>query len=412
MNNKDYQKLREKTMKQFKNGEPLFGKEGALAPLLKSFIEDTLKAEMEAYLDEEVRRNGNKLNGKKNKTIKSSDGTFIIDTPQDRKSNFEPRLIPKHETILADNLQKQIIALYAIGSSYRDIAAHIKEMYDTDISPSVLSRITDRIIPEVQAWQKRPLDEVYPVVWLDAMFFKVKDQGVVKQKCLYNILALTTEGRKEILGMYLAETEGAKLWLKILTDLQNRGVKDILIACIDNLKGFYEAIQTIFPKTEVQICIVHQLRNSLRYIASKDYKEFLRDLKEIYKAPSKTAAEEALVALSQKWGHKYPIVVKSWENNWEKLSAYFDYPAEIRKMIYTTNAVEGLHRQIRKVTKTKGSFDSDMALLKLVYLSMRRIAVKWERPIQNWGLTAQQFSIKFGERMPLKLTLNQNQTEN
>lgn len=374
--------------------------------MLKNFLEEALKAEMESFLDEKQRTGGNKRNGKKNKTIKSSEGTFVIDTPQARKYGFEPQIIPKHETILADNLEKKIMALYAMGSIYRDISAHIKEMYDTEISPSVLVKITDRIIPEIQAWQKRPLDRVYPIVWLNAMVFKVKEQGVVRHKCLYNILALSTEGKKEILGMYLADSEGAKMWMQILTDLQNRGLKDVLIACIDNLSGFHEAIQAIFPKTEVQVCVVHQVRNSLRYIASKDSKNFLVDLKEVYKAPSKNAAEQALVALGEKWGDKYPVVIKSWENNWEKLSAYFNYPEEVRRMIYTTNAVEGFHRQIRKVTKTKGAFDSDMALLKLVYLSMRRISKKWNMPIQNWGLTVQQLSIIFGERMPLKLTLN------
>lgn len=300
MNNQEYEQLKEKALKQFKNGEALFGKEGAFAPMLKSFLEEALQTEMEAYLNEETRASGNKRNGKKTKTIKSFDGPFIIDTPQDRKSDFEPKIIPKHETILADNLQRQIIALYAMGSSYRNISSHIKEMYDTEISPSVLVKITDRIIPEIQAWQKRPLDAIYPIVWLDAMVFKVKDQGVIKHKCLYNILALTTEGRKEILGMYLAETEGAKLWLQVLTDLQNRGIKDILIACIDNLKGFSEAIQTIFPKAEIQLCVVHQIRNSMRYIASKDDKAFLKHLKEVDKASTKPLAEMALVSLSQK----------------------------------------------------------------------------------------------------------------
>ena len=405
MNNQEYEQLKEKALQQFKKGESLFGKDGAFAPMLKSFIEETLQAEMDAHLDEETRSSGNKRNGKKKKTIKSSDGTFVIDTPQDRKSDFDPQIIPKHQTILADRLEKQIMAMYGIGNSYRDISHHIKEMYDTEISPSTLVKITNRIIPQVEAWQKRLLENVYPIVWLDAMFFKVKEHGVVKQKCLYNVLALNTEGKKEILGMYFSETEGAKLWLQILTDLQNRGVKDVLIACIDNLKGFSEAIQTIFPKTEIQVCIVHQIRNSMRYIPSKDYKEFLNDLKEVYKAPNKSLAETALISLSSKWGKKYPVVIKSWESNWEKLSAYFDYPAEIRKMIYTTNAVEGFHRQIRKVTKTKGAFDSDMALLKLAYLAMKRISQKWEKPINNWGLTAQQLFIKFDQRMPLKLTL-------
>ena len=403
MNESFYKQLKQKALKQFKNGTPLFGKKGAFSPLLKNFLEEALKAAMESYLNEEERTKGNKRNGHKTKTIKSVEGNITIQTPQDRHHNFQPKIVPKHETILANNLEKQIIAL---GNSYRDISAHIKEMYDTDISPSTLVSVTDRMIPQIQAWQQRPLAHVYPIVWLDAMVFKIKEQGIVKHKCLYSILALTCDGKKEILGMYVAESEGAKLWLQILTDLQNRGIKDILIACIDNLKGFSEAIKTIFPKTEVQICIVHQIRNSLRYVASKDTKDFLRDLKEVYKGLNLSAAEEALSALAQKWGKKYPLVIKSWQDNWEKLSAYFAYTAEIRKLIYTTNAVEGLHRQIRRVTKTKSAFDSDMALLKLVFLATKRIAKKWNMPIPNWGLTAQQLAIKFGERMPLTLTLN------
>jgi putative transposase len=303
-------------------------------------------------------------------------------------------------------MQDNIIALYGLGMSFRDISKHVEEIYGTEISHTLLSQITDRIIPEVQAWQKRPLNTVYPVVFLDAMHFKVKEAGEIKHKALYNILGITTEGQKEILGMYVVESEGAKLWLQILADLQNRGIKDILIACIDNLKGFAEAIQTIFPKTEIQVCVVHQIRNSLRYIASADYKKFITDLKEVYKAPNKATAEEALMCVAQKWGDKYSIVIKSWEVNWDKLSAYFSYPAEIRKLIYTTNIVEGFHRGIRKVTKTKGAFTSDMALLKLAYLAMNRISKKWEKPINNWGLAAQQLVIKFGDRMPLKLTLN------
>lgn len=407
MNNEQLEQIREKALKQFKEGKSLFSKGGAFTPLLQNFIEAALQAEMEAHLDDEARSQGNKRNGTKRKTIKSSDGTFIINTPKDRQSDFEPQLIKKRQTILADSLQDKIIGLYGLGMSYRDIASQIQKMYDVELSSTLLSEITDRVIPEIQAWQKRPLNAVYPIIWLDAMVFKIKEQGFFKHKCLYNVLALTTEGKKEVLSMHIGESEGAKLWLQILTDLQNRGIKDILIACIDNLKGFTEAIRSIFPRTDVQVCVIHQVRNSLRYITSKDAKEFAGNLKDIYKAPSRASAEEALVALSQKWGEKYPAVIKSWEVNWEKLSAYFDYPAEIRKIMYTTNAVEGLHRQIRKVTKTKGAFTSDMALLKLVYLAVRNISKKWSKPVNDWGLIVQQFCIKFGNRMPLELNLHQ-----
>ena len=401
------EQMKKEALQQFKEGKSVFRKGGAFAPLIQEVVEAALEAEIGHFFTEDERAGGNKRNGKKSKTIKSTDGSFRIQTPQDRQSNFEPQIVKKRQTIIADNMQDKIIALYALGMGFREISQHIEDIYGTKISHTLLSQITDRVMPALQAWQNRPLDAVYPIVFLDAMHFKVKAEGGVTHKALYNVLAITTEGKKEILGMYVAESEGAKLWLQILTDLQNRGLKDILIACIDNLKGFSEAIQTIFPKTEIQVCIVHQIRNSLRYVASKDTKKFLTDLKEVYKAPNKAAAEQALVNLSQKWGSKYPVVIQSWEANWEKLSAYFRYSEEIRRIIYTTNAVEGFHRGVRKVTKTKGAFTSDMALLKLVYLAMKRISEKWHKPINGWGLVAQQLAqINFGDRMPLELTLN------
>ena len=278
-------------------------------------------------------------------------------------------------------------------------------MYDTEISHTVLSQITDKIIPEVKAWQSRPLEAVYPIIWLDAMHFKVKEDGKVIHKALYNILGINTDGKKEILGLYVSESEGANFWLQVLTDLQNRGVKDVLIASIDNLSGFSEAIQSIFPKTEVQSCIVHQIRNSLKYVASKEQKEFMKDLKKVYRASSKDEAETELLNLGEKWGKKYPVVIDSWQRNWEKLSTYFQYTEPVRKLIYTTNPIEGYHRQIRKVTKTKGAFPNEMALLKLVYLVTQRIQKKWTSPLQNWGLTVQQLAIKFEGRLDLGLKI-------
>ena len=277
------------------SGKSLFGKDGAFAPMLKSFIEKALEAEMESHLSEEERAGGNKRNGKGKKKIKSGFGSFEIDTPQDRHSSFEPDLVKKRQTILADNLSEKIIGLYGLGMSYRDISSHIKEMYDTDISHTVLSQITDRIIPDVKAWQSRPLDSLYCIVWLDAMHYKVKVDGKIEHKALYNILGINKEGYKEVLGMYISESEGANFWLQVLTDLQNRGLEDILIACTDNLKGFTNAILSVFPKTQVQLCIVHQIRNSLKYIASKDQKEFMRDLKKVYRAVNKEVAEEELL---------------------------------------------------------------------------------------------------------------------
>lgn len=403
MTTQEQQELEKKALGQFMSGKSLFGKDGAFAPMLKSFIEKALESEMEGHLDTEERSKGNKRNGKGKKTIKSGFGTFDIATPQDRHSNFEPELVKKRQSILADNLSDKIIGLYGLGMSYRDITSHIKEMYDTDISHTVLSQITDRIIPDVKAWQSRPLESLYCIVWLDAMHYKVKVEGKIKHKALYNIMGINSEGRKEILGIYLSESEGANFWLQVLTDLNNRGLEDILIACTDNLKGFTNAILSVFPKAEVQLCIVHQIRNSLKYIASKDQKEFMRDLKKVYRAINKQVAEDELDKLSNKWQERYPVVIQSWQNNWEHLSQYFKYTAPIRKIIYTTNAVEGYHRQVRKVTKTKGAFTNDMALLKLVYLATMNIQKKWTSPLHNWSSTIQQLYIIFEDRIDLDI---------
>ena len=403
MTQEELDQLQSKALEQFKSGKSLFGKDGAFAPMLKQFLEAALESEMEDHLDESERSRGNKRNGKGKKKVKSSTGTLDITTPQDRQSSFAPQIIKKRETILADNLEDKIIGLYGLGMSFRDISAHIKEMYDTEISHTVLSQITERVIPQIKEWQNRPLESVYCIVWMDAMHYKVRSEGKVDHKALYNILALNASGKKEVIGMYVAESEGATFWLSVLTDLHNRGLKDILIACTDNLKGFSEAIWSIYPQAEVQSCIVHQIRHSLKYIASKDQKAFMKDLKEVYRADTQELAEEALKQLAQKWEHKYPVVIQSWQRNWEKLSTYFQYTAPIRKLIYTTNTVEGYHRQVRKVTKTKGAFPNDMALLKLVYLATRNIEKKWTSPVHNWGLTVQQLAIRFQGRLPLDL---------
>lgn len=404
MTQKEIDELQEKALAQLKSGESLFGEDGAFAPMLKGFIEAALQAEMDAHLDDEQRESGNKRNGKGSKTIKSAAGSFQIETPQDRQSNFDPQLIKKRQTVLADSLQEKIIGLYGLGMSLRDISSHIKEMYDTELSHTVLSQITDRIIPEVKAWQNRPLEPVYCIVWLDAMHYKVRSEGKVQHKALYNILGINRDGHKQVLGTYISESEGANFWLQVLSDMQNRGLEDILIACTDNLRGFSEAILSVFPKAEVQSCIIHQIRNSLKYVASKDKKAFMRELKKVYRADTKDLAQMELEELAGKWEAKYPVVIASWRDNWEKLTTYFQYTPPIRKLIYTTNAVEGYHRQIRKVTKTKGAFTSDMALLKLVYLATGNIEKKWTSPLQNWALTVQQLAIKFGDRLPLDLT--------
>src|SRR5690625_3399789 len=286
---------------------------------------------------------------------------------------------------------------------YRDICKHIKEMYDTEISHSVLTEITDRIIPDIKQWRSRKLDAMYCIVWLDAMHFKWREEGIVVHKSFYQILGIDKDGRKQILEMYISESEGANFWLQVLTDLQNRGLEDILIACTDNLKGFKEAILSVYPKTEVQLCIVHQIRNSLKYVASKDKKEFMNDLKRVYRAVSKEVAEDELLLLEEKWGKKYPVVIESWNNNWEALSEYFKYTHPIRKLIYTTNPIEAYNRQIRKVTKTKGAFPNKMALLKLAYLATQNIQKKWTVPLHNWSLTVQQLYIRLEDRVKLDL---------
>ncbi|MEJ7625935.1 MAG: IS256 family transposase [Ferruginibacter sp.] len=400
----DYEALKKKTLEQFRSGKDLFSKGGAFAPLLKEFLEAALQAELNDHLDNEEDEHQNRKNGYTTKQLKTASGTIELDTPRDRNSDFSPDIVKKRETILATSLESKIIGMYGLGMSFRDISTHIKDMYDTDISAATLSSITDKVIPLVKEWQARPLDSLYCMVWLDAMHYKVREDGRVTTRCVYNILGITTEGRKEVLGMYISESEGANFWLSVLTDLQNRGVEDMLIASIDNLKGFAEAIATVFPKTDIQSCIVHQIRNSMKYVASKDQKEFMKDLKPVYQAVSKDLAQLNFEKLEEKWNKKYPVVISSWQRNWDKLTTYFKYPAEIRKVVYTTNTIEGYHRQIRKVTKTKGAFTSDMALLKLIYLATKNIEKKWTMPLQNWGITVSQLSIIFGEQR-LKLII-------
>ncbi|HPQ51421.1 MAG TPA: IS256 family transposase [Alphaproteobacteria bacterium] len=403
MESEEFKAMQAKALAQLMSGQSLTGKDGAFAPLLKQFLETALEAEMNGHLDADERSKGNKRNGKGRKTLKTAAGEITIETPQDRNSSFLPQIVKKRETVLADNLAPKIIGLYGLGMSFRDIASHIQEMYDVEISHATLSEITERVIPQVKEWQCRPLESMYTIVWLDAMHYKVKDGGKVASRAVYNVLAITAEGKKELIGMYVSESEGANFWLGVLTDLKARGLEDILIACIDNLNGFAEAIATVFPKVEIQSCIVHQIRNSLKYVASKDQKAFMKDLKCVYQAANKAQAEDELQNLDQTWGKKYPVVIKSWYTNWEKLTAYFNYDTQIRKLIYTTNAVEGFHRQVRKVTKTKGVFPNDMALLKLIYLATEHISKKWTMPLANWAITAQQLHIRFGDRMKIDL---------
>lgn len=393
----------DEAVKQLQSGQPITGENGVLAPLLKQLAEAALEGEAEAHLNK--KETPNRRNGKSRKTVKSSAGRFELETPRDRAGSFEPQLVKKNQTTLGNEIEQKILGLYGLGNSYQDIASHLKELYGVDVSTGTISAITDKVIPVVKAWQQRPLDSHYPFVWLDAIHYKIRDNGRYETKAVYTVLGLTIEGKKEVLGLYLADSEGANFWLSVLTDLNNRGIQDILIASVDGLKGFPEAINAIFPQTEVQLCIVHQIRNSLRYVASKHQKAFMVDLKPVYRAATRGEAEDALDALEARWGTRYPIVILSWRNKWEHLSAYFKYPEPIRRVIYTTNSIEAVHRQFRKLTKTKGGFPNDMSLLKLLYLGIQNASKKWTMPIRNWNLTLSQLAIYFEGRLDTALEL-------
>ena len=380
-----------------RNGQNLTGKDGILTPLIKQLTEAALQAELEAHLEEEIA--DNRKNGYGTKTIKSPSGSFELETPRDRSGSFEPQLIKKHQTHLTDEIERKLISMFGLGMSYQDMASHVAEMYGLSISHATISAVTDKLLPEIKEWKERPLASHYPFIWLDAIHYKVKADGRYESKAVYTVLGLNLEGKKEILGLYLSETEGAKFWLSVLTDLNNRGLKDILIASVDGLKGFPEAINSIYPETEVQLCVIHQIRNSLKYVASKNQKAFMADLKPVYKAVNKEAAEAALDALEVRWGDLYPIVINSWRNKWENLSVYFKYPEDIRRVIYTTNAIEAVHRQFRKLTKTKGAFPNENSLMKLLYMGIQNASKKWTMPIHNWNLTLSQLSIYFEGRL-------------
>lgn len=397
----------DEVLKEFRNGKKLTGKGGLLAPLIKQLTEAALEAEVESHIANDVLNgNKNRKNGVNKKTIKgTSDGTFELETPRDRNGTFEPQIVKKHQTTISDEIEEKILSMYGLGMSYTDISKHIEEIYQISISTATISTITDKIISKVKEWQSRPLDSTYPFVWLDAIHYKIKDGGKYVSKAVYTVLGVNMEGKKDILGLYLSESEGANFWLSVLTDLNNRGLQDILIASVDGLKGFPEAIKAIFPQTEVQLCIIHQIRNSIRYVASKNHKEFMADLKPVYQATTKELAEQELQKLDEKWGKLYPIVIQSWQNKWDNLSVYFKYPPEIRKVIYTTNIIESVHRQFRKLTKTKGAFPNENSLLKLLYMGIQNATKKWNMPMWNWNLTLSQLAIFFEGRLDDELKI-------
>ena len=384
-------------LKALREGKDLTGKDGVLTPLIKQLTEAAMQAELESHLDQED--TPNRKNGSTAKTVKSPVGSFELQTPRDRAGTFEPQLVRKHQTHLTDELERKILSLFALGMSYQDIRANIEDLYGIAVSNGTLNAITDKLLPELAAWRERDLEAVYPIVWLDAIHYKIKENGRYVSKAIYTLLGLNIGGKKELLGLYLSDEEGAHHWLSVLTDLHNRGVKDILIACVDGLKGFPEAIESIYPDTEIQHCIIHQIRNSMKYVASKNQKGFMADLKCVYKAATLNAAETALDELEAKWGDKYPMVIQSWRSKWPTLSTYFKYPEYVRTAIYTTNAVEAVHRQFRKLTKTKGGFANENSLLKLLYAGILKASERWTHPVQNWNLTLSQLTIHFPGRL-------------
>jgi transposase-like protein len=359
---------------------------------------------MECELDEHLLKETeapNRRNGKMRKHLRSNYGKIKVETPRDRNGSFEPIILPKRQRYIGDGFEQKVISLYGLGLSYEDICEHVEKMYGTLISPSTITAITDKIIPDIKAWQSRPLESVYAIVYMDAIHYKVKENGMIASKAIYCLIGVKKEGIKDLLGIYLGENEGAKYWLNILNELKNRGVKDILIACIDNLKGFAEAIETVFPKTEVQLCVIHQIRNSFKYVSRNDLKDVTMMLKGIYKAATNKDAELALKELKEKYNKKYPSIIRSWTENWDRLMAYLKYPEEIRRIIYTTNIIEGFNRQLRKVTKTKGVFLSEMALLKQLYLIQLNVTSKWTQSIKNWKTIYSHLNIYFDNRLEL-----------
>ena len=393
----------EAALKALREGQSLTGKDGILTPLIKQLTQAAIQAELDEHLAEEDAPN--RKNGTSSKTVKTLSGRFELNTPRDRANTFEPQLVKKNQTQLTDDLERKIIALFALGTSYQDIRSHIADLYGISVSNGTINAVTDRLIPELQAWRERDLEAIYPILWLDAIHYKIKENGRYISKAVYTILGLNIDGKKELLGLYLSDQEGAHHWLSVLTDLHNRGVEDILIACVDGLKGFPEAIETIYPDTEIQHCAIHQIRNSIKYVASKNQKAFMADLKCVYKAATVNAAELALDDLEAKWGEKYPMVITSWRSKWPTLSNYFKYPDYVRTAIYTTNAVEAVHRQFRKLTKTKGGFANENSLLKLLYAGILKASERWTHPIQNWNLTLAQLTIHFPGRLEKHLSL-------
>jgi putative transposase len=391
-------------LKNYKKPEDLIGENGLLKQLTKQLLERAMAAEMTEHVgydkhDPGGNNSGNSRNGKSAKTIKGTFGELALETPRDRNGTFEPQIIEKHQTRFT-GFDKNILSLYSRGLSTREIQQHLEEIYGVEVTAGLISSVTDEVIDEVKTWQNRQLDEVYPIMYLDAIQFKVRDNGHVKNKAIYLAIGVTIEGYKEVLGLWIAQTEGAKFWLQVVTELKNRGVTDIFIACVDGLKGFPEAIESVFPQTEVQLCIVHLVRHSLNFVGWKQRKEVAADLKLIYRAATESEADQRLTEFSLKWDAKFPMIAKSWRSNWTRVIPLFAHPPEIRKIIYTTNAIESLNMSLRKVTKARGSFPNDEAVSKLLYLALRNIAKKWTMPVHAWKDALNRFAIIYENRLP------------
>jgi putative transposase len=391
-------------LKDYKKPEDLIGENGLLKQLTKRLLERAMSAELTEHVgyerhDAAGQNSGNSRNGKSAKTLKGTFGTMPIEVPRDRNGTFEPQIVGKHQTRFT-GFDENIISLYARGLSTREIQQHLEEIYQVEVSPALISTVTDEVIEEVTAWQNRQLDEVYPIVYLDALQFKVRDGAHVRNKAIYVAIGVNMSGLKEVLGLWIAQTEGAKFWLQVVTELKNRGVGDIFIACVDGLKGFPEAIETVFPDTDVQLCIVHLVRYSLNFVGWKQRKEVAADLKTIYASVTESEAEMRLAEFAAKWDAKFPMISRSWRSNWARVIPFFAHPEEIRRVIYTTNAIESLNMSLRKVTKTRSSFPNDEAVLKLLYLALRNIAKKWTMPIHDWKAALNRFAIIYEDRMP------------
>jgi len=395
--------LLDELMQHYQDPEDLLGERGLLRQLTKALIERAMEGELTHHLGYEKHspsghNSGNYRNGGSHKTIKGNYGHIPLKVPRDRAGSFEPKIIPKGQSHF-DGFDDKIVSMYARGMSTRDIQMHLEEIYGVEVSSTLISTVTNEVMNEVKSWQSRPLDPIYPIVYLDALHVKSRQDGRIQNQAVYLAIGINMEGMKEVLGMWLSRNEGAKFWLNVITEIRNRGVQDIFIACVDGLKGFPEAIETVYPETQVQLCIVHMVRNSLKYVSWKQRKAVAKDLKQIY---ASTTTDEALLALesfSETWDKQYPTISKSWRANWDNLIPFFDYPAEIRKVIYTTNAIESLNMSLKKVIKSRGSFPNDDSVFKLLYLALRNATRKWSMPIRNWKRAMNHFLILFEERI-------------